>query len=153
MEDAIEDAQEAAQVEDLAEADFSYCQLMASTMTFGRLIKGKKYVSHPEDVTMLREAEEALERLHGWRLTLRRAQQFRGRRARCSHRSSPHAHPAKRAPSEGSQRREASRARVQSKPEAHASCARRMHNDEDEVGENEGSGEARGAVQDSRGVI
>jgi hypothetical protein len=76
MEDAIEDAQEAAQVEDLAEADFSYCWLMAGTMTFGQLIRSKKNVSYPKDVTMLREAEEALERLHGWRLALRRAQQF-----------------------------------------------------------------------------
>jgi hypothetical protein len=50
--------------------------LMAGTAAFGHLIKGKKSVSHPEDVTMLREAGEALERLHSWRLALRRAQQF-----------------------------------------------------------------------------
>jgi hypothetical protein len=149
MEDAIEDAQEAARIDDLTEADFSYCWLMAGTMTFGRLIKGKKSVSHPEDVTMLREAEEALERLHSWRLALQRAQQFQGRRARRSRRSSPHAHPAIMAQSEGDQRRGVSKARVQSRPEARASCARRMHNDKDEVSENEGSGEARGAVQDS----
>jgi hypothetical protein len=47
MEDAIGDAQEAAQVEDLAEADFSYCRLMAGTMTFRQLIRGKKNISHP----------------------------------------------------------------------------------------------------------
>jgi hypothetical protein len=100
-------------------------------------------------VATLREAEEALEKLHSWRLALRRAQQFRGRRARRPHRSSPHAYPAKRTPSEGDQRHEASRARVQSEPEAQASCARRVHNDEDETGENEGGREPRGAVQDS----
>jgi hypothetical protein len=149
MEDAIEDAQEAAQVEDLAEVDFSYCRLMAGTMTFRQLIRGKKNISHPEDMTMLREAEEALERLHDWRLALRRAQQLRGRRARCSHRSSPHALTAKKAPLEGIQRREASRAGIQSKPEAHASCARGMQNGENEMGKNEGSEESRGAVQDS----
>jgi hypothetical protein len=53
MEDAIDDAQEAAQIDDLAEADFSYRRLVAGTMEFGRLIKGKKSISHPEDVTML----------------------------------------------------------------------------------------------------
>jgi hypothetical protein len=50
---------------------------------------------------------------------------------------------------EGVQRREASRAGVQSKPEAHASYARGMQNNENEVGKNEGSKESRGAVQDS----
>jgi hypothetical protein len=98
---------------------------------------------------MLREAEEALERLHDWRLALRRAQPFRGRRARRSHRSSPHALPAKKVPLEGVQRREASRAGVQSKPEAHASYASGMQNDENEVGKSEGSEESEGAVQDS----
>jgi hypothetical protein len=76
MEDPIEDTQEAAQIEDLAEADFSYCRLMAGTMTFRQLIRGKKSIPHPNDVAMLRKAEEALEKLHDWRLTLRRAQQF-----------------------------------------------------------------------------
>jgi hypothetical protein len=33
IEDAIEDAQEAAEIDDFAEADFSYCRLMAGTMT------------------------------------------------------------------------------------------------------------------------
>jgi hypothetical protein len=121
MEDAIEDAQEAAQIDDLAEADFSYCRLVASTMEFGRLKKGKKSISHPEDMTMLREAEEALERLQSWRLALRRAQQLQERRARRSHRNSPHADPAIIALSEGNRRRGASRARVQSRPETHAS--------------------------------
>jgi hypothetical protein len=112
MEDAIEDALGAAQIDDLAEADFSYCRLMVGTMTCGRLIKGKKSFSHPQDVTMLREAGEALERLHSWRLALRQAQQLQGKRARRSRRNSPHAHPAMMALSEGDQRRGTSRARV-----------------------------------------
>jgi hypothetical protein len=73
---------------------------MAGTMTFRQLIRGKKNIPHPEDVATLREAEEALEKLHDWRLTLRRAQQFQGRRARRSHRSLSHALPAKKAPLE-----------------------------------------------------
>jgi hypothetical protein len=50
--------------------------------------------------------------------------------------------------SQGDQKRGASKARVQSRPETRASCARRMHNNEDEVSEDEGSGGVIGAVQD-----
>jgi hypothetical protein len=143
MEDEIEDAQEAAQIEDLDEADYSYCRLMAGTMTFRQLIRGKNSIPHPEDVATLREAEEALKKLHDWRLMLRQAQQFHGRRARRSHKNLSHSFPAKKAPLEGVWRRGASGA------EAQVSCARRMQDDEDEMGESDGSEESRGAVQDS----
>jgi phosphoribosyl-ATP pyrophosphohydrolase len=74
MEEAIEEAQEATQIDDLAEADLSYRWLAARATEFGRLIGGKKGISYPQDLTMLREAEETLEKLQSWRLSLWQAQ-------------------------------------------------------------------------------
>jgi hypothetical protein len=148
IEDAIKDGQEVTQIDNLAETDLSYRWLAASTTEFGRLIGGKKSISHPQDVAMLGEAEDALERLQSWRLPLWRAQQPQGKRDQRPRGNSPHADPAIMALSEGDRRRETSRARDQSRPGARAPLARRMSNDENDDSEDEGSWGARGAVQD-----